>query len=112
MKVRLKSNQGSDEANFGSNRYRVANDGTVMVDAEAVEPLVAIGGFSRVDPVPPVEVAHGDVRVRNDRDPTGSLSWNGTSYEPDAAGIIVVPIESLTDISPHGFASVPSRRDA
>ena len=42
--VKLRAGQGADEANFAGNRYRVANDGTVLVDAEAVAPLIAIGG--------------------------------------------------------------------
>ena len=105
--VRLIAGQGADEANHGSQRFRVNNDKSVMVSPEAVAPLVAIGGFVIADPVPPVAVPHGNVRVRNDRDPAASVTWNGTTYRPDADGAIMVPIESLVDVASHGFAVAP-----
>jgi hypothetical protein len=57
-KIRLISNQGSDECNFGDQRYRVSNAGIAEVDADAVGPLLAVGGFSLAEEVPPVAVDH------------------------------------------------------
>lgn len=47
--VRLRAPLGTDEANHGTNRYRVDNDGVIVVPREAVEPLVSVGGFHLIE---------------------------------------------------------------
>jgi hypothetical protein len=66
-KVKLIAGQGCDEANHGAERFRVNNDRSVTVCAEAVGPLVAIGGCVIADPPSPIEVPHGNVRLVNER---------------------------------------------
>jgi hypothetical protein len=101
--VKLRAGQGADEANFAGDRYRVNNDKTVMVDEGAVDALLQVGGFVRADPPGPVEVPHGNVQVQHRSDPTTVVSWGGQTYVPDADGILVLPLESLPAIRPHGF---------
>jgi hypothetical protein len=105
-KIRLISNQNGDECNYGSERFRIANDGTVWVPAAAVGPLLAIGGFSLADEIPPVAVAHGSVRLVHRSDPTAVCSHAGITYAPED-GIITVPIEAAPDLACHGFAPLP-----
>jgi hypothetical protein len=106
-KIRLFSNQGSDECNYGSQRYRVSNAGIVEVDAEAVGPLLAVGGFSLAEEVPPVAVDHGTIRVMHVSDPTATCSFAGVSYIPTEDGSVTVPMEAVPHLAWHGFVPVP-----
>jgi len=111
MMVKLGSGQGADECNYAGQRYRVDNDGTVLVDKEAVGPLLAIGGFVLADP-PVVQVPHGSVRVMHKSDPAATASVAGVRYAPDGepAGGFEVPIAAVADLAAHGFTIEPRRR--
>jgi hypothetical protein len=43
--IPLRAVFGQDEVNYGTARYPVDNNGLIQVPSEAVEPLIAIGGF-------------------------------------------------------------------
>ena len=53
--VRLIAPPGTDEANFGTTRYRVHEDGTITVPTEVAADLMHGAGFALapVQPVPP-----------------------------------------------------------
>jgi hypothetical protein len=108
-KVRLIAPKGTDECNYRGERYRVDNDGIVEVDAAAVAPLLATGGFALADPVPPVAVAHGTVELVHRSDPVAEATVAGVTYVPDASGIIRVPVEQVDTLKAHGFDPVPKR---
>src|ERR1700734_3903591 len=111
-KVRLRNMNGADEANYsGAKPYRMANNGVFEVDEEAVGPLLERGGFILADPVPPVAVAHGFIRMQNLADRGASCSFGGVSYAPDADGCVVVPIEGAAILEGHGFIRVLQRRE-
>lgn len=99
----LRITQGTDEANDGTSRYRVAPDGTVTVPGEVADRLMQGGGFIEVvgdTPVVPV----GLVRLRH---PDGSgCSWGGTSYAPGKGGVVTVPVTAEADLASHGFVRV------
>jgi hypothetical protein len=56
--VRLVAPPGTDEANFGTTRYRVGDDRTIVVPARVAADLVHGAGFAMapVQPVPPPDV--------------------------------------------------------
>jgi hypothetical protein len=100
--VRLYASEGQDEANYGTERFRVHEDHTIEVPSEAVDSLVRIGGFERIaDPEP---VREGHVALAH---PQGiGCSWGGTVYPPDAEGLVIVPIAAAADLLVHGFKPV------
>jgi hypothetical protein len=51
--IELAAPAGCDEANHGTARYRVDNNGRVKVPREAAFWLISKGGFSPVSPTPP-----------------------------------------------------------
>jgi hypothetical protein len=55
--VRLIAPKGTDEANFGTTAYRVADDGTITVPIEAVDGLTRVGGFT----LAPVQAADAPI---------------------------------------------------
>lgn len=95
----LKAPPGTDEANFGEERFRVDNDGMVDVPEEAVAGLVGQGGFLEIpEEEPGVPVGFG--KVRHD-DPEASC--NGEKQED---GSFLVAIESVNELLAHGFTPV------
>jgi hypothetical protein len=69
--------------------------------------LLAVGGFSLAEEVPPVAVSHGTVRIQHRSDPTARVTHAGIMYVPDADGVISdVPIGPLADLAAHAFARV------
>jgi hypothetical protein len=83
-KYHQKAQNDQNSADFASRRRRVqltavstrvSNVGIDEVDAEAVGPLLAVGGFSLAEEVPPVAVARGSVRVMHPSDPTATCSF-------------------------------------
>lgn len=101
-KIRLIAPAGTDECNWAGNRYRVANDGSVEVDAGAVGPLLATGGFSLADPAQPVP-ATWLVPVRHLTDPNATCTVNGVTYAPDGDGVVQVPAFAVAGVACHGF---------
>jgi len=100
--VRLYASEGQDEANYGTERFRVHEDHTVDVPSEAVDSLVRVGGFERIADAAPVPQGH--VALAH---PQGiGCSWGGTVYPPDAEGLVIVPIAAAADLLAHGFKPV------
>ena len=98
--IKLHAPPGTDEANFGTERYRVDNDGTVYVPEEAAADLIASGGFY-ADPEP-VELPEGMVRLTG---PEGaSCSWGGQSFSAGEDGALVVPVGAVAALASHGFS--------
>jgi hypothetical protein len=95
----LKAPPGTDEANFGEERFRVDNDGMINVPEEAVAGLVAQGGFEEIrDDRPVVPVGFGRVRHA---DPEASCSG-----DKQDDGSFMVSIESVNELVSHGFTPV------
>jgi hypothetical protein len=102
-RVKLTAPLGTDEANFGTERLRVDNDGTVDVPEEAVDSLVHMGGFIR-DPA--AHQAHDDGTVPM-RHPEGiGCSVGGVECAPDANGVVMVPSGAVASLAAHGFMAV------
>jgi hypothetical protein len=101
--ILLRAAFGQDEANHGTERYAVDNNGLVRVPLEAVDPLITIGGFvlgkTRVD-----VVSAGTLKLHHD-DAAG-CSYAGRQYLRDVHGDVLVPAEAASELSAHGFAAV------
>jgi hypothetical protein len=96
---RLRAPAGADEANYGTERFRVDNDGTVTVPEEAVESLTHTGGFAEIEEEEPVPA--GLIYLAH---PDGvGCSFGGVSYAPDDKGRVTVPIVAVTALAAHGF---------
>jgi len=105
--VKLHTNV-SDEANYGTTKYRVGNSGNIEVPVEAAESLIRIGGYvEEKDPVPPPD---GSVAVIGE--PGSSVSWGGESYTADGDGHVTVPLAALADVEAHGFTIPPEEAPA
>lgn len=101
--VTLRITQGTDEANDGTQRFRVDPDGMLTVPADVADRLLQGGGFIEVVGDAPA-APQGMVRVRN---PSSSgCSWGGFSYEADEDGVVTVPVVAEPDLAAHGFARV------
>ena len=98
MVRKLKAPKGTDEANANGKSYRVENDGTVEVPDDAVQPLLAIGGFVEVDDTP-VEVPTGMVLVKSS-DPTASCGGEKMGDK------FMVDIPTANELVSHGFSIV------
>jgi hypothetical protein len=97
---RLRAPAGADEANYGTERFRVDNSGVVEVPEEAVESLLHTGGFAEIEDEPPVPA--GLIYLAH---PEGvGCSFGGVSYEPDDKGRVTVPIVAVSALGAHGFA--------
>ena len=103
MARKLRAQAGTDEANYGELRMPVDRDGTVDVPDEAVESLLATGGFVTMDD--PVEIPDGFVLATSVG--VDSTSWGGTTYEPDASGVFTVPAAAMAELMSHGFIPAP-----
>ena len=66
--VRLVAPAGTDECNFGTTRYRVADDGTVVVPEEAARDLVHGAGCAPA-PVQPADATVDEVAAALGSDP-------------------------------------------
>jgi hypothetical protein len=105
--VRLYAGEGQDEANYGTERFRVHEDHTLEVPSEAVDSLVRVGGFERI--VEPAPVAEGYVALAHPQ--AIGCSWGGTAYPPDAQGFVIVPIAAAAALLAHGFAPVSAAQE-
>ena len=103
--LKLKAPPGTDEANFGTERFRVDNSGEIDVPADAAEPLLNVGGFvMHTDPTSSASV--GDIYYRNPTDPTAGFSCGGVSYSAGADGTFTAPAELAVELVSHGFFPV------
>jgi hypothetical protein len=100
--LHLRAPHGTDEANYGGQRYRVDNDHVVDVPPEAAPGLLVRGGFVVERTAPSAELSGDTVKLEH---PDGgeSVSWGGQIYEAGDQGGITVPIEAANDLGWHGF---------
>jgi hypothetical protein len=100
-RILLRAAFGQDEANQGTECYPVGSDGLVWVPLEAVEPLIAKGGFvlpkNNGKPIPAgwIQLHHDDA---------AGCSYDGCQYSPDEDGDVLVPAEATAELLAHGFA--------
>jgi len=100
--VKMRAPKGTDQVNHGDTAYVTDKSGNVEVPAEAVAPLLAVGGFVAEDESD--EDPTGFVRVKHSGDAT-ALSWRGDSYAIRADGSFLVPAVSAFDLLDHGFSA-------
>jgi len=80
---------------------------TAAIDAiDKVEADAAAAEAEASAPVEPV-IYDGHTEMRN-ADGSG-CSWRGTSYEPDADGVVTVPVAACADLLDHGFSYVAAK---
>jgi hypothetical protein len=104
-RITLKVQKGTDEVNFGGDRYPVnPNDQTVTVPYEAARPLLDRGGAYLAEPDTP-DLPQIEVRMRH-ADPGASFSIGGRTYQADSDGIVAVPFAMATALAAHGFERV------
>jgi hypothetical protein len=103
--IKLKVQKGTDEVNFGGERYPVNPlDWSVTVPAAAAGPLIDRGGAYLAEPDTP---AVPDIVVRMQHtDPGASFSIGGRTYQADSDGIVAVPFAMATALAAHGFERV------
>jgi hypothetical protein len=99
--VKLKAPLGCDEANYGTVRYTVRDDGTITVPQEAAAPLLKDAGFTLVEEDTPPPPSIGSIAMKGK--PGSGCSWGGQSFTADATGDVLVPAEAVADLIMHGF---------
>ncbi|MDI9846556.1 hypothetical protein QM467_00630 [Rhodoblastus sp. 17X3] len=92
---------GCDECNYGTERYRVHDDGTVSVPEQAVASLTAGAGFTLIEEEVAPAPSLGSIRLMGS--PRAGCSWRGQAFAADDDGVIVAPIEAVADLIIHGF---------
>lgn len=103
--IRLRAPAGTDEANVGTQRFRVHDDGTITVPHDVAVILESgAAGFVDSDPAPPPEI-EGTLRLRGA--PGASATWHGVTYSVDQNGIVSIPAAAWSDLSSHGFKIAP-----
>jgi len=102
--VRLIAPSGCDEANYGEHRFKVHDDGTVLVPQEAVEGLLHTGGFAMAEHLTRA-ASIGFAFMRGLPD-CANCSWNHQTFEANTDGLFRVPQEAIADLSSHGFQLV------
>jgi hypothetical protein len=99
----LRAAFGQDEANHGTMRYPVDNDGLVRVPLEAVAFLTGTGGFAAPKTMDSLPSA-GAVKLHHDE--AAGCSYRGRQYHGDHNGDVLVPAEAAAELLAHGFAPV------
>ena len=113
--VLLRAVFGQDEANYDTKSYPVGGDGLVQIPSEAAGPLLEKGGFVAVRNNDDT-ISAGNVRLHHDY--ASGCSYRGQRYACDRNGNVLVPVEAIPELLPHGFvplsgeAPVPARRSA
>ncbi len=103
--VKLKVQPGTDEVNFGGDRYAVnPNDQTAIVPYQAARPLLDRGGAYLAEPDTP-DLPQIEVRMRH-ADPGASVSIGGRTYQADSDGVVAVPFALATALTAHGFQRI------
>lgn len=111
--IALRAVFGQDEANHGTTRYCVDEEGLVRVPPEAVPFLTGKGGFivAKTTAGPTLESSPrgggstGMVRLHHDD--AGGCSYGGCAYPGDENGDVVVPAAAVAELLAHGFAPAP-----
>ena len=122
--IALRAVFGQDEANHGTTRYRVDNDGLVRVPREAVSFLTGKGGFAVAKTTAATVLASEEASplltaaaraekadmVKLRHEDAAGCSYRGCEYSADENGDVLVPAEAVRDLLAHGF--VPALRGA
>jgi hypothetical protein len=109
---------GQDEANHGTERYRVGDDGLVRVPAEAAVFLTNKGGFVVAQPIaegPVLGASQGEREggmLKLHHGDASGCSFAGREYPSDARGDVLVPAEAAAELMSHGFEPVPGASPA
>jgi hypothetical protein len=83
--------------------YPVGADGRVWVPLEAVDPLIAKGGFSLPKTIgKPIPAA----TIKLHHDDAAGCSYDSRQYSGDENGDVLVPAEAAAELSAHGFMPV------
>jgi hypothetical protein len=108
MTRKLRAPVGTDEANYGENRYRVDNDGIVEVPDAAAQPLMDVGGFVAVDQPSLVSPEIFTDPVAKLKAPEGATtcSWSGDVFDVDSTGHVHVPAAAVGALVDHGFTLI------
>ena len=101
--VLLRAAFGQDEANHGTIRYPVDNNGLLQVPLEAVGPLITIGGFVLAK-TGINAISAGSLKLHHDD--SAGCSYAGRQYLSDANGDVLVPVAATSELLAHGFAPV------
>jgi hypothetical protein len=112
MLIALRAEFGQDEANHGTERYRVGDDGVVLVPRTVAIYLVNNAGFCaarRPDPeqAKPIALELQPpflVRVHHPR--ALVCSYGGCEYRADQKGEFLVPATAVADLTGHGFVPI------
>jgi len=101
--ITLRAVFGQDEANHGTARFPVDDEGLIEVPVEAVFPLTTTGGFviARSDDAP---MPAGALKLHHDD--AGGCSYAGCRYLPNSSGDVLVPAEAVSELLAHGFVAV------
>jgi hypothetical protein len=109
MLIALRAEFGQDEANHGTERYRVGDDRVVLVPRMVAIYLVNNAGFCVVrrpdakhpNPAPLDLQPPFLVRVQH---PTATVcNYGGCEYRADEKGEFLVPARAVADLTGHGF---------
>lgn len=112
MLIALRAEFGQDEANHGTERYRVGDDRLVLVPPAVAIYLVKNAGFcvarrafaEHIKPAPLDIQPHLLVRVQH---PAATVcSYGGCEYRGDQNGEFVVPPRAVADLTGHGFVPI------
>jgi hypothetical protein len=101
--IPLRAAFSQDEANHGTARYLVDNDGVIQVPLEAVGPLTTIGGFVLAK-TGGTMISAGVLTLHHD-DGAG-CSYAGRQFLSDSNGDVRVPAEAAPELLAHGFVPV------
>jgi hypothetical protein len=91
---------------FRADHTDPASDWLVTVPRHVAVHLLHRGGFF-LPATATIIRSEGTCRMRH---PDGnSCGWGGIAFEPDADGVVTVPLEAVPDLLPHGFKPAPPK---
>lgn len=93
----------SDERTTAIAAVTSAIEAIDKAEADAAAAAVEAEAQAAAEPV----VYDGHTEMRNTDG--GGCSWRGESYEPDADGVVTVPVAAAADLIDHGFTFVPAK---
>jgi hypothetical protein len=109
MLIALRAEFGQDEANHGTERYRVGDDRVVLVPRTVAIYLVNNAGFGlarRPDPEPAALELQPPFLVRVHHPRAMVCSYGGCEYRADQKGEFLVPATAVADLTGHGFVPI------
>jgi septal ring factor EnvC (AmiA/AmiB activator) len=98
--------QAAAEAAAAKEAEELAAREKAEAEQKAADEAQAAAEAKANEPVEPV-IYDGHTEMRN-ADGT-ACSWRGETYEPDADGVVTVPVAAAADLLDHGFSFVPAK---